>query len=77
MLTNRPVIVPDDRVIKIILHSGDTTYLTVDGQAGKLLAAGDEVICRRSQHGVHLILQPHMKFFDVLSEKLSWGKGKA
>ena len=73
MLTNRPVIVPDDRVIKIILRSGNTTYLTVDGQAGKLLTEGDEVVCRRSDHFVHLILQPHMKFFDVLREKLSWG----
>ena len=73
MLTNRPVIVPDDRVIKIILRSGNTTYLTVDGQAGKLLTEGDEVVCRRSEHFVHLILQPHMKFFDVLREKLSWG----
>ena len=33
-LNHRPVIVPDDRTIKVILRSTNTTYLTVDGQAG-------------------------------------------
>jgi NAD+ kinase len=72
-LTHRPVIVPDDRVIKVILRSGNTTYLTVDGQAGELLAEGDEIVCRRSDHAVSLIQQPGMMFFDVLREKLQWG----
>jgi NAD+ kinase len=72
-LTQRPVIVPDDRMIKVILRSGNTTYLTVDGQAGELLAEGDEIICQRSDHSVNLIEQPGMMFFDVLREKLQWG----
>ena len=72
-LTQRPVIVPDDRTIKVTLRSGNTTYLTVDGQAGELLAEGDHIICRRSEHSVSLIEQPNMMFFDVLREKLQWG----
>lgn len=72
-LTHRPVIVPDDRTIKVVLRSTNTTYLTVDGQAGELLAEGDEIICRRSDHTVDLIRQAGMMFFDVLREKLKWG----
>ena len=74
-LTHRPVIVPDDRTIKIVLRSANTTYLTVDGQAGELLAEGDQIICRRSDHTVQLIRQAGVMFFDVLREKLKWGGG--
>lgn len=73
MLTQRSVIVPDDKVIKIVLRSGNTTYLTVDGQAGSLLMEGDEVVCRRSEQSIRLIRQEGQSFFDVLREKLTWG----
>ena len=74
MLTNRPVIVPDDMVIQVINRSDDdTTYLTIDGQVGELLKQNDTVVCRRSQWCVNLVTAPRMQFFDVLREKLKWG----
>jgi NAD+ kinase len=73
MLTHRPVIVPDDKVIRIRLRGDNLTYLTVDGQAGVQMMHGDEVICRRSEHSVSLIQPPGTMFFDVLREKLQWG----
>jgi NAD+ kinase len=74
MLTNRPVIVPDESVIVVISRDEDhTTYLTIDGQVGDLLKKGDRVICRRSEHSISLIRPPNMMFFDVLREKLKWG----
>lgn len=74
MLTNRPVIVPDDMVIQVINRSDDdTTYLTIDGQVGELLKQDDTVVCRRSQWCVNLVTAPRMQFFDVLREKLKWG----
>ena len=37
-LTNRPVLVPDDSVIRIISRSvSDKAYLTIDGQVGEPL----------------------------------------
>jgi NAD+ kinase len=73
MLTNRPVIVPDDAVIQLTLCSENTTYLTVDGQVGQQLGKGDRVVCRRSEHTVNLIRPGGVQFFDVLREKLKWG----
>lgn len=74
MLTNRPVIVPDQSVIQVINRSDDqTTYMTIDGQVGELLKRGDRVICRHSEHCISLIRQQETKFFDVLREKLGWG----
>jgi NAD+ kinase len=74
MLSNRPVIVPDEMVIEIINQSADqSTYFTIDGQVGELLEREDRVICRRSAFCVNLVRPPGMLFFDVLREKLHWG----
>ena len=73
MLTNRPVIVPEDAVIELTLGSESTTYLTADGQVGKQLQKGDRVVCRCSAHTVSLIRPEGAAFFDVLREKLKWG----
>ena len=73
-LTNRPVILPDESEIEVVILSEDsTTYLTIDGQVGELLKKGDRVVCRRSQHSISLIRPPDKLFFDVLREKLKWG----
>ncbi|HEX5230407.1 MAG TPA: NAD(+)/NADH kinase [Bryobacteraceae bacterium] len=75
MLTNRPVLVPDSSVIEIICKaSHKELYLTIDGQVGEPLDQEDRVVCRRSQHQVHLIRPPKLLFFDVLREKLKWGE---
>jgi NAD+ kinase len=75
MLTNRPVIVPETSVIRI-LSRGDheSVILTIDGQVGEPLQAGDSVVCRSSDYCLHLIRPPRMMFFDVLREKLKWGE---
>ncbi len=74
MLTNRPVIVPDQSVIQTtVLGDDQTTYLTIDGQVGELLKKGDLVVCRRSEHSIRLVRPPDLLFFDVLREKLKWG----
>jgi NAD+ kinase len=74
MLTNRPVIVPDQSVIQTtVLGDDQTTYLTIDGQVGELLKKGDLVVCRRSEHSISLVRPANLLFFDVLREKLKWG----
>lgn len=75
MLTNRPVIVPDESVIRIVsLAESDTAYLTIDGQVGEPLLRNDAIVCRRSDKVLRLVRPPRMMFFDVLREKLSWGE---
>jgi NAD+ kinase len=75
MLTNRPVIVPDDSAIRIISRAESATaYLTVDGQVGEPLNQNDVVLCRQSDKVLRLVRPPQRKFFDVLREKLSWGE---
>ncbi len=74
MLTNRPVIVPNTSTIRILNHSEDGTYLTIDGQVGEPLRSGDQILCRSSPNSIYLIRPPKLLFFDVLREKLKWGE---
>ena len=75
MLTNRPVLVPDNMVVRIICRASDQeAFLTVDGQVGEPLLHEDHIVCRSSEHCVHLVRPPKMYFFDVLRQKLKWGE---
>jgi NAD+ kinase len=73
-LTNRPVIVPDESEIEVIVLYNSPTYMTIDGQVGEILESGDRIVCRRSEHCISLVRPPDMMFFDVLREKLKWGE---
>jgi NAD+ kinase len=75
MLTNRPVVVPDTSVIQLVCRGDvEDTYLTIDGQVGEPVRAGDRIVCRASEHTLSLIRPPKQRFFDVLRAKLKWGE---
>ena len=74
-LTNRPVIVPESSVIRVVSFAEDgAAFLTIDGQVGEPLMNGDQIVCRTSVYAIHLIRPPRMLFFDVLRAKLKWGE---
>ncbi len=74
-LTNRPVVVPADRTIRLTVHAkDDASFLTIDGQVGEPLKQHDEIVCRSSEATIRLVRPPRMKFFDVLRQKLKWGE---
>jgi NAD+ kinase len=75
MLTNRPVLVAETSVIRVISRTpGESVFLTIDGQVGNPIREGDTLVCRSSDYALHLIRPPHMMFFDVLRQKLKWGE---
>jgi NAD+ kinase len=75
MLTNRPVLVPETSVIRVVSHGPDeSVFLTIDGQIGGPIREGDAVVCRSSHYSLLLVRPPRMMFFDVLRQKLKWGE---
>ncbi|HEY3277302.1 MAG TPA: NAD(+)/NADH kinase [Syntrophorhabdaceae bacterium] len=75
MLTNRPIILPKDVVIKAALKSKDErVVLTLDGQIGFPLEYGDDVIIKESRHSVKLIKSSSKGYFEILRTKLKWGE---
>ncbi len=75
-LTNRPIILPEDRTIRVFLGSvhGAEVYLTFDGQVGYRVVEGDVLEVRTSPHRLSLIKSPHRSFYEVLRSKLRWGE---
>ena len=74
-LTHRPLVVKDSSEISILVRGmPDQTYLTVDGQVGMPVLEGDQIVCRKSPHQIHLLRLPGRNFFEVLRTKLKWGE---
>jgi NAD+ kinase len=74
MLTQRPLVVPDDVNIEILLMNDTEVYLTLDGQKGLPLERGDRVQVKQSYNRVLLVRNPNLDFFGILRAKLRWGE---
>lgn len=74
-LTNRPIVVSDEAMIRIEVKShNEDVVLTADGQEGMPLKGGDIVELRKSNHCTLLIKSPSKDYFQVLRTKLRWGE---
>jgi len=75
-LSDRPVVVQSDRTVKVVLGgAGHVRALCVfDGQVSKTLTPGDAVVITRSPHVLELIHPAGYRYFDILRNKLHWGR---
>jgi len=74
-LSNRPIVVPDDAEIELLLKTDkEEVALTLDGQVGFPLKVEDRVAIRKSRTTFNLIQPMNRNYFDVLRDKLRWGR---
>jgi len=74
-LTNRPIIVSDEALIKIeVKFQDEDVVFTADGQEGMPLLGGDVVELRKSRYATLLVKSPSKDYFEVLRTKLRWGE---
>jgi len=74
-LSNRPIVVPDDSMIEVrLMTDNEEVALTLDGQVGFPLQAGDRAVIRKSKTSFNLVQPPSRNYFDVLRNKLKWGR---
>ena len=73
-LTNRPLIVPADRSLRVTLRSGEDVQLSIDGQIGVDIFPGEEIVCEQAPFKIQLIRWGGHGFFDVLRQKLKWSE---
>ncbi|MEN3325503.1 MAG: kinase [Acidobacteriota bacterium] len=74
-LSNRPIVVPDDAEIELLLKTDkEDVTLTLDGQVGFPLGIADHVRIRKSRTTFNLIQPSNRNYFDVLRDKLRWGR---
>jgi NAD+ kinase len=74
-LTNRPLVVSNERKIRIRSLSDMTElHLTLDGQISFDLVPGDVVEVSKSKKSVKFIKSPFRDYFIILKTKLMWGE---
>ncbi len=74
-LTNRPIVVPDAAEINLrLLNENEGVVITLDGQIGYQMKTDDTVSIRKSRTDFNLVQPPNRNYFDVLRNKLKWGR---
>lgn len=74
-LTNRPIVLPDDCTVEVILRSAsEDVFLTLDGQVGFSLRNNDVVEVKKSTFKTKLLIPPERNYFQILRTKLKWGE---
>lgn len=74
-LSNRPIVVPDEAEIELRLKTeNEEVALTLDGQIGFELTAQDIIKVTKSKTTLNLIKPHNRNYFDVLRNKLKWGR---
>jgi NAD+ kinase len=76
MLTNRPIVIPAESLVRVqpMMDERDELFVTFDGQGGYELAAGDvvEIWCPPTR--LRLLRPSTRSYFDVLRQKLKWNE---
>ena len=75
MLTVRPVVVSDDKIIEVSVDAPDGNFpLNCDGHLKKLLAPQEVVTVRKSSETINLVANENRNYFEILRTKLLWGR---
>jgi len=73
-LTNRPLVIPDNAEIQVVLWTKEYgATLTLDGQISYTIKSGDSIIIKKSKYVTNLVSSPHRNYMEILRTKLRWG----
>lgn len=77
-LSDRPLVVGADRPVRVELagSSRDQAMMTCDGQVNQTLSPGQRLTIRRAEHCLELIHPRSYNYFNILRNKLHWGREK-
>ncbi len=73
-LTNRPIVIPDQALIEVKLTTEEVVQVTLDGQTGYEMSSQDVLEIHRGTSPVNLIQSPGKNYYQILREKLHWGR---
>jgi NAD+ kinase len=73
-LTNRPIVIPANSVVEIVLVHAIDARVSLDGQIHSDLKVGDRVVIARATHDVLLLHPKSYGYYHMLRQKLHWGQ---
>lgn len=73
-MTNRPIILPADSILKIFISGKGHKEVKViaDGQVECLMGKDSLLVVKRAEQSVNLIIPGKNSFYEILREKLNW-----
>jgi NAD+ kinase len=71
-LGSRPIVLPDDSVIRIQMRDASETRVHCDMQTFADLQDEDQVEVRRAEHAIRFVHPRGYSYFDTLRRKLNW-----
>jgi len=74
-LSNRPIVLPDDKEIRIEVVAGRDASANFDMQSLTSLLHGDQILVRRSAHKVRFLHPRGWSYYATLRRKLHWYEG--
>jgi NAD+ kinase len=72
-LTWRPLVVPAELPVEVVLGPVESAHLTLDGQVGQRVMEGDRLKLRRADATLTLLQDPSLDYYGLLRRKLHWG----
>lgn len=73
-LTNRPIVIPGGVTLQVWQTTEEEVQVTLDGQKGYDMLVGDVMEVALSPTPVHLIQAPGKNYYQILRQKLHWGR---
>ncbi len=75
-LTERPIILPSDKNIRLVVNEKNPDLLfSADGLESIRLQSGDQIVVSYGGARTNLIQLTDVSYFGLLRRKLNWGKG--
>ena len=75
MLTVRPIVISDDKVIEISVDAPDGEFpLNCDGSLKKMLAPHECITIKKSPVAINLVANEKRNYGEILRTKLLWGR---
>lgn len=71
-LSNRPIVLPADSQVTVMVNDGSGTELHCDMQAMTALRDGDRIVIHNSNHSIRLLHPKDYDYFSMLRRKLHW-----
>ncbi|RKX20822.1 MAG: NAD(+) kinase [Candidatus Zixiibacteriota bacterium] len=74
-LTSRPLVFPPETILEVRIRSEHgSALLTIDGQVATKFSPQGTIQVSKAAHYARFIRFPENSFFDILRQKLHWGK---
>ncbi|MDK4708049.1 NAD(+) kinase [Kingella negevensis] len=73
-MSNRPIVIPDNSEIRILITKAGDARVHYDGQSFLDIQSLDEIVIHRYRHNLRVLHPVDYQYYKTLRQKLHWGE---